>query len=534
MFEQLDKLVKEREKIQESKDLFYDTEEHKQYYEICKDMSFYCWQFMLENSEDIHDALAKRTHNRCCFNRFIGLPQKHGKTHPLYRYEYDIYNQLMKDKPSNTDNIVARQQHKHLAVVKATGLGVTELVLRWIAWMCLRNDDLKGKRVCIITGNNIALAVDLIRRLKALFLNPDSTDQLVFESKETVLELNGCLIQAFPSHHLSAARGLSNVSIVFLDEASFFEINQADEARDVAERYIAKSDPYIIMVSTPNKPSDLLHKITEQKEDECIYKRLYLPYNVGLGNIFTQQEIEIAKRSMSFEREYNLKFLGLIGNVFLDQKIDQAIKLGQVMVTYRQVLEHPEYMPLTRFYIGIDVGFGSSAFAIVLVSVMDDKICVLETLELNRQEFNDCIEKVSEVMIKYNLSTNNTKILVDASAPSVIAAIKSNLNEQTNYLQLLAYRKKNKVNDPYYDMVVIPVPFTTDTKKQLLMNLKELVDDNCVAIDLQRHGNLVLALRTAKATDMILDKNATTSDDVLDAMTLAVKRISINREYGKI
>jgi hypothetical protein len=92
----------------------------------------------------------------------------------------------------------------------------------------------------------------------------------------------------------------------------------------VAERYIAKSDPYLLLVSTPNKPGDLLHRITEQSEESCIYKRIYLDYTVGLGSIFTEKEIEIAKRSLSFEREYNLKFMGLVGNVFLDQKIDEA------------------------------------------------------------------------------------------------------------------------------------------------------------------------------------------------------------------
>jgi hypothetical protein len=60
-------------------------------------------------------------------------------------------------------------------------------------------------------------------------------------------------------------------------------------------------------------------------------------------------------------------------------------------------------------------------------------------------------------------------------------------------------------------------------------DLKELVDSNYIVLDLDRHTNLVLALRTAKATDLILDKDATESDDVLDATALACKRISITR-----
>jgi len=281
-----------------------------------------------------------------CFNHLISLPVKHGVKHQLYDYERKIYDELMKPAPTNTDDIITMQQHKHLAIIKATGLGISEFTLRWIAWMCLRNNDMRGKRVVVITGNNIALATDLIRRLKGLFLNPDANYPLVFESKETVLELNGCTIQAFPSHHLSAARGLTDVSIVLLDEASFFEINQSEEARDVAERYIAKSNPYILAISTPNHPGDFLHKITEQAEQDCIYKRMFLDYTVGVGNIFTEKEIEIAKRSSSFEREYNLKFSGIEGNVFLDYKIDEAIQLGKELDAYNQVLKRPELIPL--------------------------------------------------------------------------------------------------------------------------------------------------------------------------------------------
>jgi len=64
--------------------------------------------------------------------------------------------------------------------------------------------------------------------------------------------------------------GLTNVTIVFQDEESFSEINQANDAIDVSQRYIAKSDPYLIVVSTPNKPGDVLLMIAEQPEDKCI------------------------------------------------------------------------------------------------------------------------------------------------------------------------------------------------------------------------------------------------------------------------
>jgi hypothetical protein len=45
---------------------------------------------------------------------------------------------------------------------------------------------------------------------------------MTFDTKETVIELNGVKIEAFPSHHLDAMRGLPNVSFILLDEADFF------------------------------------------------------------------------------------------------------------------------------------------------------------------------------------------------------------------------------------------------------------------------------------------------------------------------
>ena len=52
--------------------------------------------------------------------------------------------------------------------------------------------------------------------------------------------------------------------------------------------------------------------------------RLFLDYTYGLGRIYTQAEIDGAKQSPSFEREYNLKYLGLIGNVFRTKDIEVA------------------------------------------------------------------------------------------------------------------------------------------------------------------------------------------------------------------
>jgi hypothetical protein len=135
----------------------------------------------------------------------------------------------------------------------------------------------------------------------------------------------------------------------------------------MSQRYVAKSAPYIVLCSTPNRPDDrdIMFKISRQRNEDCIYHRLMLPYTVGLGKIFSHKEIEIAKKSNSFKREYSLAFLGIEGNVFLPQKIEEAIDAGKNLEVYNNMLlQNPDFN--TMYYIGIDPSFGTSAFGIIL------------------------------------------------------------------------------------------------------------------------------------------------------------------------
>lgn len=102
----------------------------------------------------------------------------------------------------------------------------------------------------------------------------------------------------------------------------------------------------------------------------CIYKRLKLDYTYGLNRIYTRQEIEKAKNSPSFEREYNLKYLGLIGNVFSPKYIDAAVEKGR---NYDPLVINPNASKA----MGIDPGFGSSNFGIVIVQRTDGMIQVV-------------------------------------------------------------------------------------------------------------------------------------------------------------
>ena len=99
-----------------------------------------------------------------------------------------------------------RRETKHLWIKKCACLGITEFMVRWIAWNCLKDDEWKNKQidvnVVLITGPRIDLAITIIQRLKNLFLD-------IPKGKETRCVLNGNKIEAFPSHHVASAHGLN-------------------------------------------------------------------------------------------------------------------------------------------------------------------------------------------------------------------------------------------------------------------------------------------------------------------------------------
>ena len=83
-----------------------------------------------------------------------------------------------------------------------------------------------------------------------------------------------CQIESYPSNHLDSFRSLTNPKFIFLDEADMFRKGEQEQVRDVSERYIAKSNPFIVMVSTPDRPGGLFYNIENESEETCLYKLL--------------------------------------------------------------------------------------------------------------------------------------------------------------------------------------------------------------------------------------------------------------------
>jgi hypothetical protein len=483
-----------------------------------KGKSFWYWD---QNRHKEKDRISK---GDCCFNHVVGLPRKDGTEKPIFDYEKLLYNALLVQGFLNSDPkfhsddpqcIMHPFKEKHLWIKKATGLGVTEFMLRFMAWLCLRNDDYQNSQMCIVTGPNQDIAIKLIKRMKGLF---EDKLGVMFDSKETVLELNGCSIEAYPSNHIDAFRSLTNPKFILIDEGDFFRKNEQDDVRHVSERYIAKSDPFIVMVSTPNAPGGLFQKIEQKPDDTCIYKKIFLDYTYGLGKIYTKEEIEKARVSPSFPREYELQYLGLIGNVFSQLSIENAIKTEY----------NPDNInPNAKKSIGIDPGFGSSKFAIVITQYVDGKIQVIHAEEYDRPNFAAMINTIWQLKQKCGHISN---IYVDAANPEVWESLKREFNEPFNQQYISNQVAECKKYNLYIEdrMTVVPVPFSVEGAhmlqhaKWLLEETSEEDGSSLITIHKDTFHRLVTALRTAVANEYKLDKEQTSYNDILDAFRLSL------------
>jgi hypothetical protein len=127
--------------------------------------------FWIWNIEE-HKVADIITNGDCCFNHIIGSPKKNAQDKPLFDYEKLLFDTL--------------QHHKHIWIKKATGLGITEFMLRYMAWLCLRNSDLNRRQMCIVTGPRIDLAITLIDRMKKLFTNMASNGTIYISLVYTI------------------------------------------------------------------------------------------------------------------------------------------------------------------------------------------------------------------------------------------------------------------------------------------------------------------------------------------------------------
>ncbi|MGA9845263.1 MAG: hypothetical protein WBQ25_23420, partial [Nitrososphaeraceae archaeon] len=177
---------------------------------------------------------------------------------------------------------------------------------------------------------------------------------------------------------------------------------------------------------------------------------------------------------------------------------------------------------------GIDEGFGSSDFGIVITQGKDNAVEVIYAESFNRPLHNDMIDLIHKLKNKHRI----TKIFIDASNAGFISTLKYQLGD---YDYRTYTEQKNIINhmyDPrrdYNNVQVFPVNFAT-MHKDMLANTNELLSAKKIKIH-PTFQRLITSLRTAVVNTNTgnLDKDATSYNDIFDAFTMSLLNYKLAR-----
>lgn len=159
-------------------------------------------------------------------------------------------------------------------------------------------------------------------------------------------------------------------------------------------------------------------------EQDSLYHKLFFNYRHGLEGpytIYSQDQIDKARLSPEFPREYELQYLCQVGNVFAQTPIKKCTN---------NPVNSEVIWPNIKKSVGIDVGFGSSMFTIVVTQFVNNHIEVIIADQFERPSFQAMIDEVWKIKQCCGYLSN---IYIDSSAPSYISALKTQFEEPTDW-----------------------------------------------------------------------------------------------------
>jgi hypothetical protein len=353
----------------------------------------------------------------CCFWHYIfypnGGPERDGIFHPCYKYEQEILEYLDQGKLDSAK--------KMICVYKATGLGLTELILMWILFKASTDPFFQqNEDVVIFTGPNIELAKKLIERIKQ-FANEriDYEDHGMYK-----IQIGKANIQVYPSNNIDAVRGIPRVSCVFGDEAAFFTGLKDDKPiRVVGERYRGKSDSYVIWVSTAGDfAQGFFYEIKEEPDASCQYKRFEMYEDRGLEkdpitgtSIFSDDYIDEARKLPSFPQEFQGIWGANVGDIYSTEALDEVCDMDYEI----------EYELRDKNRLGFcDPGFGTSQFGICITEMRDNMPYVIFSKSYKRQSATAMVKEIGRLSDLFSVS----KWGCDKANPEIIKDMRQTLH----------------------------------------------------------------------------------------------------------
>jgi hypothetical protein len=416
-------------------------------------------------------------------------------------------------------------EKRRLWIKKARGIGLSTFMLYVIAYKCI-TEFKPGDRVVIITGIRIETVADLIRRLKLLFQKnfPDVYTELT-KQKDTICILDNVIVEGYPAGHTDSVRGLDRVKMIWVDEADWFANAESRAVRSATEAFISKPNSenmYLVLSSTANKPNGLFQTI--EQENPSIYYKMFLTYEYGLEGprpIYDPEFIKQAKQLPDFPREYEGKYLGLVGNVLSTIAVDRCISTGD---TLAKTAPLDDWNIPTKYVMSIDIGWGSSNTAIMVSRFVNNKVQIIYSKEFSRPVFTDIISEIWQLKRKCNDNLQN--ILMDAANTELYTTLCNEFNQNNSQQYLRDKQAWCKKVNTYLEnhLFICPIPFSVQGRNMLnhTQRMIEETEDNgpaMVGIHSQ-YTDLITSCRSAYAVEDKLDKERTVFSDTFDALRM--------------
>ena len=133
------------------------------------------------------------------------------------------------------------------------------------------------------------------------------------------------------------------------------------------------------------------------------------PNIVNISSIYTEEEIDRAKHSPSFDREYRCQFSGFIGNLFSPLQVDKVIELGE-----QYSLDKIPTNDYTLHSVGVDFGFSSSATAIVLTEFLKEE-----------RKIRYCTQKNLNMLTLRTLLTSALTCIESTGTPGFLSMVRT-------------------------------------------------------------------------------------------------------------
>jgi hypothetical protein len=172
---------------------------------------------------------------------------------------------------------------------------------------------------------------------------------------------------------------------------------------------------------------------------------------------------------------------------------------------------------------GLDPGYDSSPFAIVITQFREGYIEVLYAEEYDRPLQNEIIERVIVLNNKHRIG----RILVDASNAGFVSSLKQRIGDFDYKTYVQNEKVIKSIHDPRLrqsstNIKVLPVNFGS-MHGEMLFHVNSLLSARRLRIH-PCFTKLITALRTAQVINdrWSLDKEQTSYDDILDSFRLSL------------